>query len=81
MKGNAQLSEKYHEAYFRALSRVIKKAAKDRGTGDFLPDEKKKVAIYAVKYLIGFHKPKHLTPEEAESNLNFIFMIDDFLGT
>lgn len=80
MKINDQLAEKYHEAYFRAFSHVIKKAAKDRGTGDFTPEEKKKLAVYGVKYLIGFHKPKNPSEKEAEHNLNFVFMIDDYLG-
>ncbi|MDF2910631.1 MAG: phage infection protein [Sporolactobacillus laevolacticus] len=81
MKTDTQLNEKYHVTYFRALSRVIKKAVKDRGTGDFTPDEKKKLAVYGVKYLIGFNQPKNPTEEEAQHNLNFVFMIDDFLST
>lgn len=81
MKSDTQLTEKYHEAYIRASSRVIKKAVKERGTGDFTTDEKKKLAVYVVKYLIGFHKPKNPTLKVAESNLNFVFMVDDFLGT
>lgn len=81
MKCNTPLAERYHEAYLGALSRIIKNAVKERGTGDFTIDEKKKLAVYAVKYLIGFHKPNQLTPKKAEDNINFIFMVDDFLGS
>lgn len=81
MKNNNLLAEKYHEAYFRAFTRVIKKVAAERQTGDFTPEEKKKLAVYGVHYLIGFHLPKNPTEDEARHNLDFVFMIDGFLGT
>ncbi|MDD9149230.1 hypothetical protein OYT88_11765 [Sporolactobacillus sp. CQH2019] len=65
--------------YLRALGRTMNKAI-DRGCDDFSREEKMRMAILSVKYLINRDKPKQQTPDDVENLMNFIFMVDEYLG-
>lgn len=65
--------------YLRALGRLIN-AANVKGGSEFTVEEKKKMAIISVKYLINRKWSEYLSAKEAEDTLSFIFMVDEYLG-
>jgi hypothetical protein len=65
--------------YLRALGRLIN-AAYEKGENDYTREEKKKMAILSVKYLLSRKELKNPSAKEAEDTMNFIFMVDNYLG-